>query len=50
MADAQVEYKRVELQGYEARDGAILAQSFKYNYSFPSMYPPVKIDAINLVL
>ena len=38
MADAQVEYKRVDLQSYEARNGASLAQSFKYKFSFPSMY------------
>ena len=38
MADAQVEYKRVDLQSYEARNGASLAQSFKYNFSFPSMH------------
>ena len=33
MADAQVEYKRVDLQGYETRNGASLAQSLKYNFS-----------------
>ena len=38
MADAQVEYKRVDLQSYEARSSASLAQSFKYKFSFPSMY------------
>ena len=27
--DAQVEYKRVDLQSYEARNGASLVQSFK---------------------
>ena len=42
MADAQVEYKRVDLQSYEARKGASLAQSFKYNFSFPSMYRRLK--------
>ena len=43
MADAQVEYKRVDLQSYEARNGASLAQSFKYIYfSFPSMYRRLK--------
>ena len=50
MADAQVEYKRVDLWSYEARNGASLAQSFtirsKYNFSFP----PVEIDAINPAL
>ena len=34
MADAQVEYERVELQSYEAR--------FKYKYSFPSTYRRLK--------
>ena len=29
MADAQVEYQRVDLQSYEARNGASLAQPFK---------------------
>ena len=29
MADAQVEYKRFDLQSYEARSGASFAQSFK---------------------
>ena len=38
MADAQIEYKRVDLQSYEARNGASLAQSFKYKFSFPSTY------------
>ena len=42
MADAQVEYKRVDLQSYEARNGASLAHSFKYNFSFPSMYRLLK--------
>ena len=42
MADAQVEYKRVKIQSYEARNGASLAQSFKYNFSFPSMYRRLK--------
>ena len=42
MADAQVEHKRVDLQSYEARNGASLAQSFKYNFSFPSMYRRLK--------
>ena len=42
MADAQVEYKRVDLQSYEARNGASFAQSFKYNFSFPSMYRRLK--------
>ena len=37
MADARVEYKRVDLQSYEARNGVSLAQSFKYNFSFPLM-------------
>ena len=35
MADAQVEYKRVDLQSYEA-------QSFKYKFSFPSIYRRLK--------
>ena len=43
MADAQVEYKRVDLQSYEARSGASFAQSFKYNFSFPSMYRRLKL-------
>ena len=43
MADAQVEYKRVDLQSYEARNGESLAQSFKYNFSFPSMYRRLKL-------
>ena len=42
MADAQVEYKRVDLQSYEARNGASFAQSFKYKFSFPSMYHRLK--------
>ena len=29
MADAHVEYKRVDLQSYEARNGESFAQSFK---------------------
>ena len=29
IADAQVEYKRVDLQSYETRNGASFAQSFK---------------------
>ena len=37
MADAQVEYKRVDLRSYEARNGASFAQSFKYKFSFPSI-------------
>ena len=32
LSGAQVEYKRVDLQSYEARNGAFLAQSFKYNF------------------
>ena len=35
---------------YEACNGASLAQSFKYNFSFPSTYRLVEIDAINPVL
>ena len=42
MADAQVEYKRVDLQSYEARNGASFAQSFKYKFSFPSTYRRLK--------
>ena len=42
MADAQVEYKRVDLQSYEARNGASFAQSFKYKFSCPSMYRRLK--------
>ena len=42
MADAQVEYKFVDLQSYEARNGACLAQSFKYKFSFTSMYRRLK--------
>ena len=42
MADAQIEYKRVDLQSYEARNGASFAQSFKYKFSFPSMYRRLK--------
>ena len=42
MADAQVEYKHVDLQSYEARNGASLAQSFRYKFSFPSMYRRLK--------
>ena len=44
MADAQVEYKmkRVDLQSYEARNGASFAQSFKYKFSFQSMYRRLK--------
>ena len=42
MADAQVEYKRVGLQSYEARSGASFAQSFKYKFSFSSMYHRLK--------
>ena len=34
MTDAQVDYERVDLQSYEARNGAYLA----FNFSFPSMY------------
>ena len=40
MADAQVEYKCVDLQSYEARNGASFAQSYKF--SFPSMYRRLK--------
>ena len=43
MADAEVEYKRVNLQSYEARNGASLAQSFKYRFSCPSMYRRLKL-------
>ena len=42
MADAPVEYKRVDLRSYEARNSASFAQSFKYNFSFPSMYRRLK--------
>ena len=42
MADAQVEYKGVDLQSYETRNGASFAQSFKYEFSFPSMYRRLK--------
>ena len=42
LSGAQVEYKRVDLQSYEARKGAFLAQSFKYNFSFRSMYRRLK--------
>ena len=42
MADAQVEYKRVDLQSFEARKGASFAQSFKYRFSCPSMYRRLK--------
>ena len=42
MADAQVEYKRADLQSYEARNGASFAQWFKYKFSFPSMYRRLK--------
>ena len=42
MADAQVEYKRVDLQSYEVRSGASFAQSFKYKSRFPSMYRRLK--------
>ena len=42
LSGAQVEYKPVDLQNYEARNGASLAQSFKYNFSFPSMYRRLK--------
>ena len=42
IVDAQVEYKRVDLQSYEARNCASLAQSFKYNFIFPSMYRRLK--------
>ena len=37
MTDAQV-----DLQCYEARNGASFAQSFKYKFSFPSMYRRLK--------
>ena len=50
MANAQVEYKRVDLQSYEARNGASLAQSFKYNFKLSVDVSPVGIDAINPVL
>ena len=43
MADAQVEYKRVDLQSYEARNGAPFVQSLKYKFSFPSMYRRLKL-------
>ena len=42
LSGAQVEYKRVDLQSYEARNGASLAQSFKYKFNFPSMYRRLK--------
>ena len=42
IADAQVEYKRVDLQSYEARNGASFAQSFNYKFFFPSMYRRLK--------
>ena len=42
MADAQVEYKRVDLQSYEACNGASFAQLFKCMFSFPSMYRRLK--------
>ena len=42
MADAQAEYKRVDLQSYEARNGASFTQSFMYKFSFPSMYRRLK--------
>ena len=42
MADARVEYERVDLRSYEARNGASLARSFKYKFSFPSMYRRLK--------
>ena len=44
MADAQVEYKRVDLQSYEARNGVSFCAFvfFKYNFSFPSMYRLLK--------
>ena len=42
LSGAQVKYKPVDLQSYEARNGASLAQSFKYNFSFPSMYRRLK--------
>ena len=41
MTDAQVEYKCVNLQSYEARNGASVAQSFKYNFSFLSINPVI---------
>ena len=47
MADAQVECNRVDFQSYEARNGAFLAQSFKYNFSFPSMYRRLKSTQLN---
>ena len=42
LSGAQVEYKPVDLQSYEARNVASLVQSFKYNFSFPSMYRRLK--------
>ena len=41
MANARVEYKCVNLQSYEARNGASLAQSFKYKFSFLSINPVI---------
>ena len=42
LSGARVKYKPVDLQSYEARNGASLAQSFKYNFSVPSMYRRLK--------
>ena len=42
LSDAEVEYKPVDLQSCEARNGASLVQSFKYNFSFPSLYRRLK--------
>ena len=42
LSGAQVECKRVDLQSYAARNGASLAKSLKYNFSFPSMYHRLK--------
>ena len=33
------------IYSYEARNGASLVQSFKYNFSFPSMYRRLKAKA-----
>ena len=34
------------IYSYEARIGASLAQSFKYNFSFPSMYRRLKLTQL----
>ena len=47
MADAQVEYKRVDLQSYGAGNDASLSQSFKYKFSFLSMYRRLKSTRLN---